>query len=126
MLTDIYKPRRIKLTVEKVGRPLMNIKLPHIAYLPPLEKGYYPNQVPIRNYKDYESSVEFKVQLNCYLSTHPHLTFKTFHRYDNTPAQIIFHDNTKHVNIAVLLKEFREYDADNVGGGYVINKYSEG
>ncbi len=100
----------------------MNIKLPTIAYLPPLEKACYLNQVPIRNYKEYESSTEFKIQLNCYLSQHPHLIFKTFHRYDNQPAQIIFYNNTTKYNVAVLVKEFREYEPDNVGGYSSIAK----
>jgi hypothetical protein len=118
MLTDFIqaKPKKIKLDIKRCGRPLMNIKLPTIAYLPPLEKACYINQVPIRNYQKYESSAEFKIQLNCYLSRHPHLTFKMFHRYDIAPTQIIFYDNTKKCNVAILLKDFREYEPNNTGG----------
>lgn len=124
MLTDfvVSRPKKIKVTEKKCGRPLMNIKLPTTAYLPPLEKACYVNQVPIRNYQKYESSQEFKVQLNLYLSKHPHLTFITFHRYGNQPAQIIFKNTSTGVQVAVLVKEFREFNPDHTGGYTSIAK----
>lgn len=124
MLTSFVesKPKRILITEKKAnGRPL-HIKLPHVAYLPPLEKACYINQVPIRNYQKYQTSQEFKVQLNCYLSQHPHLEFITFHRYGDNPAQVIFKNKSNGVQVAVLVSEFREYTEIKVGGYRSIAK----
>lgn len=122
MLTDIFKPKKIKLTVKRVGRPLIHIKLPTIAYLPPLEKACYINQAPIHNYQKYQTSSEFKVCLNCYLSQHPHLEFITFHQYEHAPTQVIFKNTRLNTKVAVLLSEFREYEEIKVGGYVSIAK----
>ena len=122
MLTDIYKPKKKLLTVKTVGRPLMNIKLPTIAYLPERGKTSFTNHTPIHNYQDYANSAEFKVLLNCCLSKNPHLQFKTFHKYGDNSPQLIFINTRNNKQIAILLSEFRDYDEIKVGGYSSIAK----
>jgi hypothetical protein len=122
MLTDLYKPKRIKLTEKKVGRPLMHIKLPTIAYLPNRGNTSFPNETRIHNYQEYKNSQEFKILLNCYLSKNPHLQFVTFHKYGDNPPQLIFINMRNNKKICILLSEFREYDEIKVGGYSSIAK----
>jgi hypothetical protein len=109
---------KVKLPTDSMieTRTPLRVKLPNVAYLPPLEHGSYQNTVPIRNYKKYETGQEFKATLSCYLSKHPHLQFETFHRYDNNPPQIIFLNTTNNRKVSILVSEFREYNPLLCGG----------